>query len=213
MVTIADKFFGKKESPVLPNEQIEEIVKKYAEGGYQYKANEMLTLYEIAKPKGMLDFRAWKYKLMVKYSPLATVLINMQLTTGEHISFIVKIKEGGFVFDKGFYIIDDKMKYYNISAKLWCFDYHEELCFPISRIINITNVKNALIKSEDVELETAINPVSLNSFMQSTVIQKLLQGAELEDSLKFMKLMIIINAVIGVIVLLLSIKNAGLFGK
>jgi hypothetical protein len=201
----------KKQEEPLPNPQIEGIVKEYRKGN-QYASKEMLEIYNISKAKNLLDFKAYKYKLMNKFFPLQIVLINMQLTTGQHMEFIVRVRDGGFRFDKGFYIIDDQMKYYNMSSGLWAFDYHEELCFPVTRKIDVNSLKNSLIKNSDVELETAINPVSLQKFMESTVIQKLLAGAELDKAMGLLKILMIIMLIVNVINLLVSLKGAGLLG-
>jgi hypothetical protein len=190
---------------------MEKIVKQYREGN-QYSSKEMLNIYDMSKAKNLLDFKAYKYKLMNKFFPLQVVLINMQLTTGQHMEFIVRIRDGGFKFDKGFYIIDDQMKYYNMSAKMWAFDYHEELCFPITRRIDVNDIKNSLIKNSDVELETAVNPVSLQKFMESTVIQKLLAGAELDKAMSLLKILMIILLIVEVINLIVSFKGAGIIG-
>jgi hypothetical protein len=212
MPSLAEKFIQRKKEPEqLPNEQIEDIVKQYR-SGKQFKAKEMLVLYEQAKPKNMLDFRGWKYKLYNKFFPASIILVNMQLTTGQHLQFMVRVRDGGFVFSGGFYIVDDQMKYYNMSAKLWAYDYHEELTFPITRKINVNELKESLLQSDDVQLETAINPVSLQKFLESSIIQKLLAGQELDAAMALMKLLMIVSLIINIVTLVVSLKAAGVFG-
>ena len=207
------KLFKKKQNQEEPkhNKKMEEAVKMYKKGQY-VKPKEMFKMYDIGKMKNMTDIKGFKHKILNKYFPLNTLMINMQLTNGQLMQFIVKIKDGGFVFDNGFYIIDDEKKYYNATSNKWCLDYHEELCFPINKKININEIKNAILESNEVELETAINPVSLQKFMESTVIQKLLSGAEMEDSLRFIKTIMIINIIITVVSLLLIANMSGLIG-
>jgi len=204
--------FWKKKDPIQLNPKIEGIVKKYRETNSNYSAKEMIKIYNIAVPKNKLDIRGWKYKLINKYKPLSSFLINMQLTNGKLLQFVTTTKDFGFPFDKGFYIIDDKLKYYNESAQMYALDYHEELCFPIDRRINVGEIKSALIESDAIELETAVNPITLQKFMQSTVIQKLLAGAEMEDSLRFIKMMVIISLIIGAVTLLLCLNLSGIIG-
>jgi hypothetical protein len=208
------KLFKKKEpiKPLEHNKQIEDIVIKYREKENQYSAKDMFKIYNHAVPKNKLDFKGYKHKLLSKYFPLQTIMVNMQLTNGFHMQFIVRIKNGGFVFDNGFYIVDDKLKYYNASTKMWCLNYHEELCFPVSQTINITDIKESLIENDDVELETAVNPISLQKFMESTVIQKLLAGAEMEDSLRMIKIIVICSGMISFVTLLLVANMSGLLG-
>lgn len=212
MTTLGERFIiQKKEVPILENPEIEEIVKKYKDGA-NYKAKDMYTIYNQAKPKNMLDFKAWKYKLQNKIFPVQMMLINMQLETGHFMQFQAKIKDFGFVFAGGFYIIDQEIAYYNSSAKMWALDYHESLCFPVKRTINVKELKDSLIKSGQVELESTMNPISLQKFMESTVIQKLLAGAELDATLGFLKILGIVNGILTLVVLFLSLKNAGFLG-
>ena len=207
------KLFKKKQKPEVPkhNKKMEEAVIMYKKGQY-IKPKEMFKMYNIGKMKNMTDFKGFKHKLLNKYFPLNTLMINMQLTNGQFMQFIVKIKNGGFIFDNGFYIIDDEKKYYNATSNKWCLDYHEELCFPIDKKVNINEIKNAILESNEVELETAINPVSLQKFMESTVIQKLLAGAEMEDSLRLIKTIVIVNVIVTIISLLLLANMSGLLG-
>jgi len=172
----------------------------------------VLKAYKINKKRNFMDFRGFKYKLMSKYHPLSTIKVNMELSNGEVMPFVVRLTNGGFVFDGGWYIIDEKYKYYDNNAKLWCFDYHEELCFPVNKRINLGELKKVIYEDNDVELETAINPKSLQKFMESTVIQKLLAGAEMEDSMRRMKMYMIITMVITAVTLLLVANMSGLFG-
>ena len=172
----------------------------------------VLKAYKINKKSGFLDAKGFKYKLMSKYHPLSTVKVNMELSNGEMMPFVIRLTNGGFVFDGGWYIIDEKYKYYDNNAKLWCFDFHEELCFPVNKKIKISEIKKEIYEDGDVELETAINPKSLQKFMESTVIQKLLAGAEMEDSMRKMKMYMIITMVITGVTLLLTINSSGLLG-
>jgi hypothetical protein len=73
-------------------------------------------------------------------------------------------------------------------------------------------MKKIIYEDGDVELETAINPKSLQKFMESTVIQKLLAGAEMEDSMRKMKMYMIITMVITAVTLLLVLNMSGLLG-
>ena len=173
----------------------------------------VLKSYKINKKRSFMDVKGFKYKLMSKYHPLSTIKVNMELSNGEMFPFCIKLTNGGFVFDDGWYIIDEKYKYYDNNAKLWCFDFHEELCFPVDKKIKITQLKNKIYEDGDVELETAINPKSLQKFMESTVIQKLLAGAEMEDSMRRMKMYMIITLVIVGVNLLLMINHSGLLGR
>jgi hypothetical protein len=213
LVFIAYKMFHKKKViDQSENAFVEKLIKAWREDGTNYNTKKLYKVYNISKLKNWLDFKTMKYKLSSSLHPLSTCMVNMQLTNGTFFQFVTRINDGGFKFDKGFYLIDDLQKYYISSSKMWAFDYHEELCFPIRRTINVTDIKKDLYESNEVELETAVNPVSLQKFMESTVIQKLLAGAELEDAMRMMKMLSIITLVVVSISLLILLKIAGLFG-
>jgi len=199
-----------EEKPVMLNYTEVLIGRTNKDRNFNPKA--VLKAYAINKKKSLLDIKGMKYRLMSKYHPLSTIKVNMELSNGENMPFVIKLTNGGFVFDGGWYIIDEKMKYYDNNAKLWCFDFHEELCFPVDKKINLGDVKKAIYEDGDIELETAINPKSLQKFMESTVIQKLLAGAEMEDSMRRMKMYMIITMVITGVTLLLTINASGLLG-
>jgi len=189
-----------------------EKIKAHVNEGKNFNPKEVFKQYKINKKKNIFDMRGFKYKWMSKHHPLSTIKVNMELTNGECFPFVVKLKDGGFIFDGGWYIIDEMMKYYDNNAKLWSFDFHEELCFPVDKRIKINDIKSKIYESDDVELETAINPKSLQKFMESTFIQKLLAGAEMEDSMRRMKMMMIIIIVVTGITLLLTLKVSGILG-
>ena len=189
-----------------------DLIRKRSEDGVNADPKETFEKYSILKKKHLLDIQTWKYKLRNKHHPLSSVKVNMELSNGEVMPFVTTIKDGGFIFDKGFYIVDENAKYFDNNAGLWCFDYHEELCFPVKKNINLHKVKEEVYSGDDVELETAINPKSLQKFMESTVIQKLLAGAEMEDSLSKIKMFCLITLVVTAATLLLVINMSGILG-
>jgi hypothetical protein len=206
------KYRKKKPVEQTHNQFVEQVVKQWKEEEKNYSAKEMYKVYNISKMKNWLDFKTMKYKLTSALHPLSSVMINMQLSNGTIYQFIAEVKNGGFSFDKGFYLIDDNIKQWNVSSKIFMFSYHEELCFPIKTSINIAEVKKSLFQSNEVELETAVNPVSLDAFMRSSVIEKLLKGDAIEDGLRFIKTMSIIILIICCVILLLCFKSAKLLG-
>jgi len=189
-----------------------DIIKNHSEKGDNANPKESFKKYNILKKKHLLDIQTWKYKLRNKHHPLSTIKVNMELSNGEVMPFVTTIKDGGFIFDKGFYIVDENAKYFDNNARMWTFDYHEELCFPIKKKINLHKVKEKIYDGDDVELETAINPKSLQKFMESTVIQKLLSGAEMEDSLAKIKMFCLVTLVVTGATLLLVINMSGILG-
>ena len=191
---------------------INKKVDKHKEIDEQISSQEMLKLYSDLKPENLADITKIKNKLTNQYNQLNSILVNMQMTNGEYVQFVAKINKNlGFSYNNGYYLDDDNMQYYNSSAKMCALDYHQELCFQIKRTINIIEIKDNVLISEDVKLVTAINPVSRNFFMESEVIQKVLAGGVIEESIKFQKIMIIVNLAVGCINTLLLLNVSGLF--
>lgn len=189
-----------------------DLIRKRSESDANADPKDAFRKYSILKKKHLLDIQTWKYKLRNKHHPLSSIKVNMELSNGEVMPFVTTIKDGGFVFDKGFYIVDENAKYFDNNARMWCFDYHEELCFPVKKQIRLHAVKEEVYSGDDVELETAINPKSLQKFMESTVIQKLLAGAEMEDSLARIKMFCLVTLVVTAATLLIVINMSGLLG-
>jgi hypothetical protein len=216
-------FFSKRSSAALSEEQKEtEAIKDYSDRKIKdiiqarirnddnFPAKEMYKLYYANRIRSILDIQSYKNRLRSIYFPLSAVLINMEMSNGNFIQFVARIKDSGFIFANGFYLIDENLKRYNQTARMYMFDYHEEMCFPVDKRIKVQDIKDELIKNDHVELDTAINPITLQKFMESTVIQKLLAGAELEDSLRFIKIMIILNVVISIGIILLTLKGSNI---
>lgn len=199
-------FKKKQEQEPKQSKEIKQIVTKYKNQNKQYNAKEMLKLYNVAKPKNMFDVKGHVNKFRNKYNPLSVFLINMELSNGKFMQFVIKPKDNGFKFDEGFYIIDENLKYYNETSKLWALDYHEELSFPINKRTDVKYLKDAISEIDEIGLKSAINPISLDKFMQSTVIQKLLMGAEMDATLRFLKMGIILIG-LGVLICVIILAS------
>jgi hypothetical protein len=132
------------------------------------------------------------------------MLINMELTTGKFTSFLVKLEFPYFDYENGRYILDDNYKYYHIPTNMWCLDYHQECCIPLKRKFDLNEIYNAVMADLTIETETSINPVSFKIFMESDIIQKVMKGAEMEQWLQFVKLLLIIICC-GIVILLVMV--------
>lgn len=172
-------------------------------------SKDMYKIFNVTKPLNMFHVQGHKNNLINKFNPTKSFLINMELSNGKYAQFIIKNQDGGFIFKSGYYIINEQGKKYNESARMYSLTYHEELALPINTEIDIKKVKDE-IDNRDIELNTALNPTSLSKFMTSTVIQKLLAGAEMENALSFIKMIVIINLIISVLMGLLLINMSGI---
>ncbi|GAG26207.1 unnamed protein product, partial [marine sediment metagenome] len=170
--------------------------------------------YNAIKPKGFwkrfFDIRGRIKRIQDYFRPEHTLLINMELRNGFHRLFMVSIKGNKFKYDNGTYVIDDEFKYYDLGARTYCLDYHQDLSFPIRRKIDINKIK-ALVSQEGItDVDTAINPLTLKQFIESEVIQKVMRGADMDQVFKFLKAVLIYVAIITTTMLLLYIQSSGI---
>lgn len=59
------------------------------------------------------------------------------------------------------------------------------------------------------DVDTAINPFALKYFIEGEVIQKVLQGVELDKAMRFLKLVAIISLLVVLANFLLNLQTSG----
>ena len=171
----------------------------------EFKVKQHLNLI---KRQSFLDIKGYLDERKDKKNPGQTFMVNMELRNGMFTHFLVVLKAGYFDFDNARYIIDDEYKYYDITSKIYCLDYHQDCCLPIRRRFHMNDIYDAVKNSNELETESAINPVSLKIFMESDIIQKVMKGAEMDNWIKFVKLMLIVLTCITAITLIVLLKVA-----
>lgn len=141
------------------------------------------------------------------------VLINMELNNGFHRQFTINEKEGSFLYKGKQYIFDLDLKYWNIDAKLYCYDFHEDYIMPIKRLIPIQAIKKYVSSSGIIEVEYATNPALLPKFLDSKIIEAIMKGAALDEWLKQIRVMIIIAMIVGILHLVLFVFKSGMLSQ
>ena len=175
------------------------IVKKDEPKGFSFqKVNSKFTL------------EYWKFWFKEKYFPAKIVMINMELINGFHRSMIVIEKDGGFVFRGKRYVFDDDSKYYNMDAKLYVFDFHENLVLPVKRKIPVTAIKKTIESTEDIDIEYAINPSTLQRFMTAKIAEGVMKGTMLDEFLRKLQMFIIVIMVAVLVHLMLFLYASGI---
>lgn len=167
-------------------------------------------MFYILKKIKLIDTKKRWESIKAWFYPSKIFLIHMELSNGFHVQFVTPVSKGSFKYQGAEYIIDDSFKYYDMAAKLWCLDYHQELSIPIKRQISIKNIKKAIEIKGITDVDTAINPITLRQFIESEVIQKVMAGAEMDKALKTMRIMIIITLISSLISTLILIKTTGM---
>lgn len=144
-----------------------------------------------------------------KISSANKMLINMELRNGMHRQFFTFTQEPIFRFMKGCYVIDGDLKYYNVDAKCFALDYHQDFTLPIKRQLPASNIKKAIESSGTVEVENSTNPLTLENLIISKIAEGVMKGRQIDEFFKQIKLMLIITMIAAVIHLLLFINASG----
>jgi hypothetical protein len=184
------------------------------------KINELkASTEEASKPKKEEDSKAWNVdkkktmgfmdKMRLRFKPQKIIMINMELVNGDHVHFIVVVDQSHFVWKSKTYIVDEQIRYYDMTYKLWCLDYHENFCVPIQRKIPVEEIKKQCHGEGITDVDSAFNPVTLKLFIESQVIQKVIKGADLDKVMDFMKRMLILILVVTAITLFIVLKASG----
>lgn len=160
--------------------------------------------------KSKISLEYWKDFFKEKYFPAKIVMINMELINGFHRSMIVVEKDGGFEFRGKRYVFDDDSKYYNMDAKLYVFDFHENLVLPVKRKIPVTAIKKTIESTDDIDIEYAINPSTLQRFMTAKIAEGVMKGTMLDEFLRKLQMFIIVIMVAVLAHLALFIYGSGM---
>jgi len=167
--------------------------------------------YNVLKTKSRFSVAYWRDWWHDHMNPDKIILINMELRNGFHSTFLVAEKGEGFKYKGGKYLFDGEMQYFHLSAKMYAYDYHQDLSIPLRRRVPVGDIKKAMDESGITEVPYALNPKTLERFAVSKIAEGILRGAELDDFFKFIRLMVIIILVVVVIHLLLFAQKSGIF--
>lgn len=160
------------------------------------KAYVMLKDFNILKTRRKKNLKLLKDWWNNRRHPDKIAMIHIELNNGFHKSFLIKEKEDSFLYKKKTYVIDPEAKYYNIDAKIWCYDYHENFALPIKRKIPIKDIRDVMKSINLNEIEYATNPSTLEKFISSEIAKQVLKSAQLDDWMRRMLTMTLLILVI-----------------
>ena len=145
-----------------------------------------------------------------KFKAHQRYLVRMLLRNGDRKDVIIFSTDGSFRCLGGMYVIDESLAHFNMSARLWELEYHQDYTLPIDRSINMQEVRKMSSDPQVSDLDVAFNPYQLEKFSESKVTEGMMKGAGLADWLKQMKLILIVLVVIGAAHLLLFVIKTGM---
>ena len=142
-------------------------------------------------------------KIKDLFSPSFTYLIEMNHYNGTISHFIASVKRGTFKHNEGSYIIDESVKIYCNSTKLYMLRYHEGFATPIEFSVNVQELKEMLPdemtrQDSNYKIDTSFNPWVLFDVLKGEYTKGVLAGAEVSVLIKriFLLSMIVLGAVI-----------------
>ncbi len=162
------------------------------------------------KFRGMKNWLVW---WKVRRKPDRTVLINMELINGMHKSFVVVEEKEGFYYRGKKYLIDNENKYFHIDAKMFAYDYHEEISLPIVRKIPVGKIKTVLEASPITEVEYAINPATLKRFEIAKIAEGIMKGQALDEFMRRIMVILFIVLIVTIIHFMIFLQKSGVFSQ
>ena len=196
---ISKEYPDKKDEYIYDNEKInpdDAIAKAFFE---KYK---LAIPYNDFRAKRKFSFWNSKQKRIYEKKLDVSVCVHMELNNGFHRTFLVVEDRGGFKFMTGYYIFDNKLKYYDVDKKIYCYDYHQNFPLPFKRIFPLKEIKQDMMNKGNVtdmrEVEYALNPRTLKDWIVSNIIEAMLQGGMLY---KLLIILLVITAIAGIITL------------
>lgn len=171
---------------------------------------ERLKEYDPKRDLGRIE--KIKYNIKERYNPSKHIMINMEFINGFHGSFTVIETDGGFVYRGQQYIFDHVSKYYSVTAKLWCYDFHEAFSLPIQRSIPFKEFRGKVIEQYP-NIELAVNPKTLHEFIMAKIAEGIMRGAGFEAFLRRLFLVALITLIVTVVFMLMFMFKTGMFSS
>ncbi len=164
------------------------------------------------------------------------VLVRMIMYSGDVMEFYVPTSDKGFVFDKRRYLFDDSHRYFNPTSQCYCYDFHQALDIPIrlrvklphemiqfiekhekqlsknqSAKINADEIKEILENPDVSDVDSSINPKSLEEYLKSNFVQALVMAASIGRIFRIILILVIITLGLVVIDVLIDAWASGMF--
>jgi hypothetical protein len=197
-----------KPSMVTPPEAFEKFNSQFLPNDAPYRVDNIIQ--QNIKKANLNKTLNWFESFKFKYLDSSCLLVNMELVNGDYVTFLVYPINNSFYRNEKRYVIDEDVKYYNKSFKMYALDYHENFTLPLKRSIPVEKLKNS---TAGTSIEMAYNPSTLDTFIKSSVIEKVIKGADLDKVLDFIKLLMVIILIISGATLIIVMKGSGMFNN
>jgi len=171
-----------------------------------------------AKPAGSKSFshveNAGKIaQIKDRLWPERSYIINMELRNGMHDTFLISTKKNYFKYMGGTYVIDPQLQHFHVASRTYALDYHQDIPLPIKREIPVKDIQKTikeLGRIDPDQLTTAMNPLSLEAFIEGRVIEQLMKAQDIEAFFKNMRIIFIANLILSALTFFVLVKSTGM---
>lgn len=164
--------------------------------------------FDASKKLGVTDIKGIIKQFKFNTNTKRCILINIYRRNGTFDQFFIYPTNETFTKDKRTYIIDEECLIYNNTTRVWSLTYHEDSALPIKLNIDVKGIKE-FTKNIAPQISSSVNPETLNIYMKSSFVQKIMRGEELDKVFKMLKLIGGISALCGIITVLILLKTTG----
>jgi len=176
-----------------------------------------------AKPKAHREGRT-KLNLLAKrknwgknlVDPAILLVADLQLNTGDTELHVVEVRKDSFKLFGKRYITNSEYMKFNRTLNMHVSKYHEGLSLPVNQHIDVNAVKQAIKEyanngSAEADVINNVDPIILEALVNSTIVQKVFAGAEIDKIFALIKILSIITLLVGSITMFIVLGTSGLF--
>jgi hypothetical protein len=171
--------------------------------------------YKTYEYKGFIKFLSFSrlsewYKN--KYLRGRMFVIQMQLRNGKIDMFTIRSTLPYFEHRGGAYFIDPDMAREDLHSHHNILYYHQDFAAPFKIEFNVKEIHDVLsVSDEGKAIDKAINPSTFGYVINSQVIEKLIKAHEMNDKLKLIMILVIINLLVSAVCVIMIGKSSGMF--
>jgi len=136
-------------------------------------------------------------------------VVTMEMNSGDQWTKYVVERDGGFLYNDGFYILDNSAKVYNQAYGCYHWFFHESCALPVKVDIDVNSLHQAIDQGTSSDIALAVHPTVLRKALLSDIAKKIVAGQQLDDMLKTVTRIVIINLIVTAIIALVVLNMSG----
>lgn len=164
--------------------------------------------YWYGKYMDIFSFQYWKEYYKKNFKKRSIVIAVFLLNNGKYDMVTIVDENGYFKYKNKTYVIDVSFMREDVNTGLNMLFYYEGVSIPLFLEVDTKKIVNA-VGSTHADVVSALNPASLQSFIKSEVIKQLIEGGDITQEIKNLKLLIFIVLGITGVTAYLVLKMGG----